>query len=106
MVIVFAALLLVVVLLVLRHARTAFVIELDDGSARCVSGTPPAGFVSACEDVARLYRVDRGRIRGVRTGAGLQLRFSRDIPERVRQPFRNVWTPPPGGGPGGHRARG
>lgn len=101
-----AALLLIVVLILLARARCAFVIELAGGHARLRRGSPPTGFISACEDVARLYRIDSGRISGVRTAAGTQLRFSRNIPERARQPFRNVWTPPPGGGPGGMRARG
>ncbi len=86
--------------------RSTFVIEIVDGTAELRRGTPPGGFVTACNDVARLYEVRRGRIECVGSGVRARLRFSRDIPERARQPFRNVWTPPQPRGPGGSRARG
>ena len=92
---------------ILIHARVVFVIELTDGAAQVRRGSPPAGFVSACEEVACVHRVKQGRISGIRTGAGTQLRFSPEIPARAHQPFRNVWNPsPPGGGGGGNRATG
>ena len=87
------------------HARTVFLLEIRPGRVDVRRGRPPPGFVSACEDVCRLYRLDRGTIRGVRSPGGTRLEFSRDIPERARQPFRNVWTPPPRGGGGGGAAR-
>lgn len=90
---------------VVWHARTVFLLEIQDGRVKVRKGRPPPGFANACEDVCRLYRIERGRIRGVRAPGGIQLRFSSDIPERTRQPFRNVWTPPPRGGGGGGAAR-
>ncbi|WP_043740726.1 DUF3634 family protein [Thioalkalivibrio nitratireducens] len=90
----------------LMHVRVRFVIDLNDGRARVLRGDPPSAFVRGCSDVARLYRVRRGRIVGVRTAGGIELRFSRDLPERAHQPLRNVWVPPGSGGPGGGRAAG
>ncbi|RFA25360.1 hypothetical protein CAI21_19160 [Alkalilimnicola ehrlichii] len=90
-----------VVIIVIRRAAVVFVLRIQDGKARVIRGKPPPGFASACEEVCRLHGLSRGEIRAVRTGAGQELRFSKDIPERLRQPFRNVWTPPPGGGGGG-----
>lgn len=92
--------------LIVRHARVVFVIRLQDGRAQRQRGRPSPSFVAACSGVARLHRLDRGRIMGIRTGEGVQLRFSAEIPERARQAFRNVWTPPPGGSGGGQRATG
>jgi len=83
------------------HARTVFVIEIGPDGARLRRGRPPPGFVVACTEVARMHGLKRGRIKGLRTGSGIRLRFSADIPERLHQRFRNVWEPPPGGGSGG-----
>lgn len=92
--------------LMLWHARLVFSVELHDGTARVRRGKPPAGFVRGCADVARQYRLTRGRIDAVRTDGGVQLRFSRNLPAKTHQAFRNVWTPSPGGGGGGMRATG
>ena len=97
---------IVLLVLFLRHVRVRFIIDLDGGQARVRRGDPPAAFVRGCSDVARMYRVQVGRILGVRTGNGVELRFSKEIPERAHQPFRNIWVPPNSGGPGGHRAAG
>lgn len=90
--------------LFLRHVRVRFIIELVGGGARVRRGDPPAAFVRGCNEVARLYRLRAGRVFGVRTARGIELQFSKDIPERARQPLRNVWVPPNSGGPGGNRA--
>ncbi len=87
--------------LMLWHARQVFAVELRDGAARVRRGKPPTAFLRGCEEVARQFRLKRGRITAVRTDAGVQLRFSRDLPKKTHQAFRNVWTPPPGGGGGG-----
>lgn len=90
-----------------RHTRVRFIIELEGGAARLRRGDPPSAFVRACSDVARLHRIASGRIVGVRTGSGIALQFSADIPSRAHQAFRNVWIPPDSGGPGGgNRAAG
>lgn len=93
----------------LLRLRVVFVVELAGGRATVRRGQPPNGFTAACEDVAHRHGITSGRITGVRSGGGVQLRFSRHIPPRSHQAFRNVWTPPPsGGGPsgGGMRAQG
>jgi hypothetical protein len=88
------------------YTATLFVLEIGDrSSVRVVKGNPPPGFRDACEDVARLNRLEKGRICAVRRAGQERLRFSDDIPERARQGFRNVWTPPPSPGGGGIRAR-
>lgn len=102
-------LLAVVAAVLLRRLRVVFIVELTEGRARVRRGQPPTGFAAACEDVARRHGIVSGRITGARSGNGVRLRFSRDIPAKSHQAFRNVWTPPPsGGGPsgGGMRASG
>ncbi|RLK48789.1 uncharacterized protein DUF3634 [Alkalispirillum mobile] len=89
------------VALVVRHHRVAFVISFGANGPAVRKGQPPAGFLSACADIARMYQVRQGRVLGLRGGAGMELAFSRDMPDRARQPLRNCWTPPPPGGPGG-----
>ncbi|ABI56386.1 DUF3634 family protein [Alkalilimnicola ehrlichii MLHE-1] len=86
---------------VVRHHRVAFVIAFDGKGPAVRKGAPPPGFLAACRDVARMYGVGAGKVYGVREAGGLQLAFSRDLPERARQPLRNCWTPPPSGGPAG-----
>lgn len=85
---------------------TQFEVEFDNGRARRRRGQPPPGFVDACDDIARLYNIRSGSVRGVGLRSARRLKFSRDVPERARQPIRNVWTPPPTGGSGNRRARG
>jgi hypothetical protein len=53
-----------------------------------------------------LYGLRSGQIKCSGRGAAARLKFSKDIPERARQPFRNVWTPPSPPSGGGRRARG
>lgn len=98
--------LILLLVVFLRHVRVRFIIDLDDRAARVRRGDPPAAFVRGCGDVARLYRLRSGRILGVRTANGIELRFSKDIPARAHQPLRNIWVPPSSGGPGGNRAAG
>ena len=96
----------VVLVLFLRHVRVRFVIDLNGGKARVRRGDPPAAFVRGCSEVARLYRLSSGRIFGIRSGNGIELHFSKEIPDRAHQPLRNMWVPPSSGGPGGNRAAG
>lgn len=81
-------------------------IRFADARVNGVSGSPPAGFLSACRDIARLHRIPRGAVLVVGRGRRSELRFSRGIPSSARQAIRNVWTPPPSGGGGGMRASG
>jgi len=97
---------IVLLVLFLRHVRVRFIIDLAGGQARVRRGDPPAAFVRGCSDVARLYRLNAGRVFGIRAAHGIEIRFSKDVPDRARQPLRNMWEPPGSGGPGGHRAAG
>ena len=92
--------------LFLRQTRVRFIIDLDGGTASVRRGDPPKAFVRGCTDVARMYRLRSGRIFGMRSGNGIELRFSKEIPARAHQPLRNIWVPPTSGGPGGNRAAG
>jgi len=86
--------------------KTQFVVTFEQGAARLVRGHAPQRFVSACSDIARLYGIERGRVECQTRGAKARLKFSKEIPERARQPIRNVWTPPTSPDRGGSRARG
>jgi len=92
---------IVVLVVFVRVTRIRFVIDVQEATARVRRGDPPAAFVRACSEVARMHRFARGRVTGLRTGSGIELRFSPDIPLRAHQPLRNAWIPPTSGGPGG-----
>jgi len=103
----FAALGAAVVAVLILRAGTVFMVDLTGGRPAVKRGRPPRAFLDGCEDVCRLQRVSRGQIRAVHADGTVVLRFSKQVPERAHQAFRNVWTPPPsGGGGGGMRATG
>ena len=76
---------------VLFGSRPAFVIDLKDGRATSRSGKAPAKFLQSCEEIAATASLATGTIRGVRDRRGISLVFSRDIPDRTHQQFRNAW---------------
>ncbi|MBA1148743.1 DUF3634 family protein [Ectothiorhodospiraceae bacterium WFHF3C12] len=86
--------------------KTRFVVKFKQGRAEVVRGHAPNGFISACNDIARLYGIDDGRVECQTRGSKARLKFSKEIPERAHQPIRNVWTPPTSPTRGGSRARG
>ena len=91
----------------LDRFRSVFLIEFGPDGARLARGMAPAGFVAACTDVGRLHRVATGTVECLGQGRHARLRFSKNFPERARQPILNVWTPPTGPGTrSGRRARG
>lgn len=65
----------------------AFSIEFSDGRRERVEGVVPRPVYNAFEDVASLARVS-GQVSARRDG---QLVFSEEVPEGVRQQFRNAW---------------
>ena len=67
-----------------------FVVEIEEGVARASKGSPSPGFLSDCSDVAKTFEIKRGRLFGHRSGGGISLRFSPEIPEDSHQRFRNV----------------
>ncbi|MBK1733803.1 hypothetical protein CKO15_00600 [Halorhodospira abdelmalekii] len=89
----------------LWDARYVFIVAIEDGKVRSQRGSPSPSFLRDCRDVVRLHRLRRGKIYGERTAAGVELGFSREIPEHARQALRNVWTPPPSGGGDGAKRR-
>ena len=103
-----ALLLAALTALALLRLRTVFIVRLSDADAQRVAGHTPPGFLDGCSAVARRHGIRKGRITAVRDGTGIRLRFSRGIPSRSHQAFRNLLTPSPGGGPsgGGRRAAG
>ncbi|KAB7627800.1 DUF3634 family protein [Alkalilimnicola sp. S0819] len=89
----------------LNRFRSQWLVEIDTGRARVRRGRPPPGFVSACDDIARLHRIAAGAVECVGSGRHARLKFSGNFPDRGRQAIRNVWTPPTTPGPkGGRRA--
>lgn len=87
--------------------RPLYRIDFVDGRARLRHGSPPPGFVSGCDDIAQRFDIRRGSVCCVGRGAGARLRFSAGVPERARQPLRNIWSPPgpPAGPRPGQRAK-
>ncbi|MBK1735591.1 hypothetical protein CKO15_09900 [Halorhodospira abdelmalekii] len=82
----------------LWDARYVFIVAIENGKIRIKRGSPPEKFLRSCRIVVYLHKLQRGKIYGERTAAGVELSFSREIPERPRQAFRNVWDSPPSGG--------
>lgn len=76
----------------LRGAR--FALLRDGRGTRTLFGEPPAGFVSACDEILEQKAVARTWIAQTGKGARARLIFAEDLPEGVRQRIRNVWTPP------------
>lgn len=87
----------------LDRFRCIYAIDFDAGGARLAQGRPPPGFLGACEDIARLHGIARGRVECRGQGKHARLHFSKDFPERGRQAIRNAWTPPVGPSSGGGR---
>ena len=72
---------------VLLRRGYEFQVDFLDGRSRRVDGVVPRSVYSAFEDVAALSRVS-GRITARRDGS---LEFTPEVPESVRQQFRNAW---------------
>jgi hypothetical protein len=68
-----------------------FAIGFAGGTARVARGSPPAGWIADCGDLAREFGLEHGRIDAVRVAGRLQLRFSPDVPRALHQRFRNVF---------------
>ena len=70
--------------------RPSFVVEIHGGVARLDRGAAPAGLVVGFSDAAQDVGIDHGKIYGVKSGLGVTLEFSSDIPAHAHQRFRNV----------------
>ncbi|MCP1727059.1 hypothetical protein J2T60_001024 [Natronospira proteinivora] len=93
--------------LIARLRGVVGMIRFSGGQVVETRGWVPAALLAGCRDIARLHRVQSGRVEVMGRGRRQYLNFSRDLPEGTRQAISNCWTPPPGdGGGGGARAAG
>jgi hypothetical protein len=81
---------IVVVAWMLLAPRRDFVIRIENGRARLVSGKAPPGLVQDVGEVCRDAGVNSGSVWGRRSGKRVGLGFSGDIPEGCRQRLRNL----------------
>jgi hypothetical protein len=81
-----------VVAVLLLRPRPRFVVVIREGASRVERGEVPPRFVAFCEETCAAQGIHRARISGFQTARGISLKFSKGIPERDRQKFRNVWN--------------
>jgi len=67
-----------------------FEIEIQGDRLRVRRGEAPGGIVSEFADAARDFDLRRGTLRAIRTGTGVTLAFSSEIPPETHQRFRNI----------------
>jgi Protein of unknown function (DUF3634) len=72
--------------------RPMFVIQIRDGKPRAVSGTVTRAFLRDVTDICDRAGVQRGTVSGALRGERVVLVFSRNVPDRCRQMFRNLWN--------------
>lgn len=89
-----------------KPSKTVFVIKINYLTVKIIKGSPPVRFVAECEEIAKIRKIIKGKIFGIRENGGIKLNFSRSITDSERQIFRNVWpndysgsNPPPDLGP-------
>lgn len=68
-----------------------FAIDFARGEPRIVKGLVPAAWLADCAVLAAQFGIHRGRVDGVRTWRGVELRFSPDLPAASHQRFRNTF---------------
>jgi len=67
-------------------------LEVEGGRLKVRRGNVPGRFFADCEQICRDWRIEKGRIEGVRREGGrVSLRFSKEIPAEHHQRFRNAW---------------
>ena len=71
-------------------APAIFEIEIQGDTLKVRHGEAPGGMVGEFADAARDLQIRQGTIRGIRTGHGATLAFSREIPAEAHQRFRNI----------------
>jgi hypothetical protein len=88
-----------------KPSKTVFVIEINHLLIKVIKGNPPNKFVAECEEIAKIRKIIKGKIFGIRESSGVKLQFSRSISDAEKQIFRNVWpndylggNPPPKSG--------
>jgi Protein of unknown function (DUF3634) len=71
--------------------RPVFVIRFESGIARLASGSVRPGFLAECTEMATVFGIQTGKIRGVETEGSLRLKFSESIPGQAQQRLRNLY---------------
>lgn len=72
-------------------ARPIFVIRFESGVAKLTSGSVRPGFLAECTEIATVFGIQTGKIRGVETQGCLRLKFSEAIPAQAQQRLRNLY---------------
>ncbi len=68
-----------------------FVVTIHGGTAQCTKGEAPPLWIADIAAIADDLGIEQGRIDGVRTWRGVELRFSPDLPAISHQRFRNTF---------------
>ena len=68
-----------------------FVVTITGGVARVTKGQAPPLWIGEITSIAGDFGIHCGRIDGVRTWRGVELRFSPDLPAASHQRFRNTF---------------
>lgn len=68
-----------------------FVIRVRSGTLTASRGAVTSKFLVDCGEVLRDHGVSHCTIKGFRSGNSVFLRFSKEVPNAVRQRLRNVW---------------
>lgn len=76
----------------LTRPAAAFVIRLECGVPRCVSGRVRAAFLEDVRDICARQGIEAGTIRGEPRSGVVRLRFSHGFTAPCQQQLRNVWT--------------
>jgi len=75
-----------------HNFSAVFVIVFENGWARVVRGRAPAAFAADVQAICTDCRLPYAVVRGHRLGRRVTLGFSRHVPRRYRQRFRNAWA--------------
>ncbi len=80
----------------LRRSRialsgAAIAISFQDGRARIERGHVRQDLLAALTEIASKDGAGLGLILAFRQGVGFRLEFSKELPESIQQPIRNVW---------------
>ncbi len=89
--IVFAALVILFILLVTARANELFCVSVRDGRVLLVRGRIPPGLLGDIRDVVGRPRVTRATIRGVKEEGYARLLVSGDVDEGRTQRLRNIF---------------
>jgi hypothetical protein len=81
----------VALLVYFLRPRPRFVITVRQGKVHVLRGEAPPDFLRECRSLVEAQGIPDMTVRGIGNGRTTALRFSRGVPDGVRQRFRNVW---------------